>query len=112
VLVAALIVALLTAVGFVLCILPGIVVAFFTMFVTALVVGEGASATDAISGSVALVRQNLGAVVVWFLLAIVLAFVGAIVCLVGLLVTVPVIVISQAYTVRVLHGRPVAAPVG
>ncbi len=107
-LVAAILTSILTAIGLILCVLPGIAVLFFTAFTSAFVVDRKLGAVDAIKGSFDLVKNNLGAVLVWILLAIVCTFVGALVCLVGLLVAVPVVVISQAYTMRALHGQQVA----
>ena len=42
------------------------------------------------------------------LLAFLCVVVGAIACGVGLLVAVPVVLISQAYTLRALTGGPIA----
>lgn len=108
VLVATLIVGLATAIGIVLCIIPGLIVAVLTAFTTAFVVDQKLGAIDAIKASIGLVRGNLGSVIVWMLLAIVCALVGALACGVGLLIAIPVIAISQAYTVRALTGGGIA----
>lgn len=107
-LIASVLTSLLTAIGIVLCILPGIVVAVLTGFTTAMVVDRKLGAVDAIKASVDFVRSNVGAVLLWILLAFVCAVVGTIACVVGLLVALPVIMISQAHTVRTLGGQQVA----
>ena len=66
-------------------------------------------AVDAIKASIDLVKNNLGPAIVWMLLALVCAIVGAIACGVGLLVAIPVILISQAYTVRALTGGQISS---
>ena len=108
--VASLLVSIATAIGIVLCILPGLVVAILCAFTTAFVVDRGLGAVEAIKASIDLVRNNIGATLLWILLAIVTALVGAILCGIGLLVAIPVIVVSQAYTVRALTGGPITAP--
>jgi uncharacterized membrane protein len=111
VLVATILVGLATFVGILLCVIPGIIVAVLTAFTTAFVVDKKLGAVDAIKASIALVRDNLGPVIVWILLAIVCAVVGAIACGVGLLVAIPVILVSQAYTVRALTGGEISPAV-
>lgn len=104
VLVATILVGIATFIGIVLCVIPGIVVAVLCAFTTAFVVDKKLRAVDAIKASIDLVRNNAGSVIVWILLAFVGLVVGAIACGVGLLVAYPVILISQAYTVRALTG--------
>jgi uncharacterized membrane protein len=47
-----------------------------------------------------------GALVLFFLAAAALYVVGACLCGLGLLVAVPVVAVSQAYTFRILTGEP------
>ena len=108
VVVASILVGIATFIGLVLCVLPGIAVIVFTAFTTAFVVDKKLGAVDAIKASVDLVKNNLGPAIVWMLLALVCAIVGAIACGVGLLVAIPVILISQAYTVRALTGGQIS----
>lgn len=104
VLIASLIVGAATFIGIVLCVIPGIIVAFLTAFTTAFVVDRKLGAVEAIKASFDLIKANVGPVILWFLLSFVCVVVGAIACGVGLLVAIPVVVISQAYTVRALTG--------
>ena len=110
-LVASILVGIATFIGIILCVIPGIIVAVLSAFTTALVVDQKLGAIDAIKASVALVRGNLGAVLLWMLVALVCGIVGALACGVGLLVAIPVILISQAYTLRTLTGGQVAPAV-
>ncbi len=109
VLLTALLVAGATAIGTVLCYLPGLIIGFLFNWAMFYVVDEDMSPVDAIKASVNFVTSHLGETIVFYLLGIVAIIVGAVLCLVGLLVTVPVLLIAAAYTFRVLNGRQVTA---
>jgi len=81
----------LTFVGLILCILPGLAVMFFTMFWGYFVVDKNMGPMDAIKASVDLVKNNVGAVIIFLLLSWVVTFVGFIALCVGLLVALPVV---------------------
>ena len=104
----ALIVAVATAVGTVLCYIPGIIVGFLLNWAMFYVVDEGLAPMDAIKASVNFATSHLGETIVFYLLGIVVIVVGAVLCLVGLLVAVPVLLIAAAFTFRVLNGKTVA----
>jgi uncharacterized membrane protein len=110
VLVAAIIIGLLTLVGTILCYLPALIVAYFTQFTLLFIVDKHLSATDAIAASFRLCMNNLGPTILFFLLAIVCVIAGAVVCLIGLLVAIPVVLVGLAYTYRRLQGEPVGGP--
>ena len=105
----AILVGIMTFVGFVLCILPGIAVAFFTMFWGYFVVDKNMSPVDAIKSSFELVKDNIGAVILFLVLGWLVTLAGAIACLVGLIVAVPVVTIATGYMYKRLQGEPVAA---
>ena len=105
--IAALIIAVATAIGSFLCYLPGLVVGFLTMFTMLFVVDKQMKAVDAIKASIKLVTDNLGQTILFYLLAAVCILVGACLCLVGLLVAAPVVLIALAYTYRRLQNEPV-----
>ncbi len=107
--IAAVLIAVATAIGSFLCYVPGLIVGFLTMFTLLFIVDQQMAAVDAIKASFKLVTDHIGATLLWALLAIVAYFVGFVVCCVGLLVAIPVILISLAYTYRRLQGQPVAA---
>jgi uncharacterized membrane protein len=110
VIVAALIIGVLTLIGTLLCYVPALIVAYFTQFTILFIVDKNMSATDAIKASFQLCVNNLGATILWFLLAAVTLIVGAILCLVGELVAIPVVLVGLAYTYRRLQGEPVVDP--
>ena len=108
VIVAALIVAGATAVGSVLCYIPGIIAGFLLNWTMFYVVDEDMAPMDAAKASVKFVTDHLGDTIVFYLLAILVLVLGVILCLVGLLVAAPVMLIAAAYTFRLLNGRQVS----
>ena len=108
VIVTSLVVAVLTAIGFVLLIIPGIIVAFLTLFAVYFVVDKDTNAIDSIKGSLNLVKDNVGNTIVLILLSILVMIVGFLALCVGVLVAIPVLAIAWAYTYKVFLGEPVA----
>jgi uncharacterized membrane protein len=108
VVVAAVIIGVLTFIGTFLCYFPALIVGYLTQFTIPFIVDKNMSATEAIRASFRLCVDNLGPTILWYLLAIVCFIVGAILCLVGLLVAAPVVLIGLAYTFRRLQGEPVS----
>ncbi len=109
---AALIVAVATFIGTLLCYLPGLIVGFLLNWTMFYVVDQDMDPVDAVKASVKFATDHLANTVVFYLLGIVAFIVGAILCLVGLLVAAPVVLIGAAYTFRRLNGQqvsPVAA---
>lgn len=109
VIVAGLLVGVATAVGLLLCVLPGLIVAFFSQFYVWFIVDKRLGAVDAIKASFRLVNSNIGAMVLFFLATLLAYVVGALLCGIGLLAAIPVIYIAQGYTYRRLQGEQVAA---
>ena len=108
VLVAGLIVGVLTAVGYGLCYLPGIIVALFLMFTYLFVIDRNLGAIDAIKASFDTVKKNLGPSILAFLIAAVIMAVGSFVCGIGIIVALPVAELFLAYAYRTLTGGQVA----
>ena len=109
VIIASLVVGVLTFVGFILCVIPGILVAFFTSYTLYFLMDrQELGAMDAIRASFDFTRNNAANVILWFLLSLVAWFVGALLCGIGLIVAVPVILIGTAYTYKTLSNQPVA----
>jgi len=102
-------VSLMTTVGMLLCVLPGIAVAVFAYFSLYFVIDRQLSPVDAIKASFGLVRDNLGNTILWVLVAFVMMVVGACLCGVGLLVAMPLMYLGSAYTYKKLTQQPVAA---
>jgi hypothetical protein len=109
VIIAALIIGVATFVGLILCVLPGIVVIFFTSYTLYFVIDRNQDAMTAIKSSIAMVKDNVGTLILFFLASLAAYIVGACLCGVGLLAAIPVVVIAQAYTFRMLNNDPVTA---
>jgi uncharacterized membrane protein len=109
VVIAALLIAIGTAIGTVLCYIPGLIVGFLTFFTIMFVVDQQMSAIDAIKASYKLVTENLASTLVFYILAGLVLLVSACICGVGLLVGIPVALLGLAYTYRRLLGQPVTA---
>jgi uncharacterized membrane protein len=94
-----------TLIGFVLCYLPGLVVATFCGFAIAFVVDHGQSPVPAIRSSVNLVKENFGNTLLVIVLGGAVATAGLFVCIVGLLVSAPLAMLVHVYTYRFFsHG--------
>ena len=109
VVVTALLLGLAAGIGFVLCYIPGIIVLFLTQFSMFFVVDKRLQPIEAIRASIKLVTDNLGVVLLFYLLSAVVYIVGFCLVCVGLFVAVPVIIIAQAFLYRRLQNEPVAA---
>jgi len=108
VILAGLLVGLAYGIGLILCIIPGIVVLFFSQFYIWFIVDKQMGAIDAIKASFSFVNRNVGTLIGFFLASLVAYFVGALLCGIGLLVAIPVIYVAQGYTYRRLQGESVA----
>jgi uncharacterized membrane protein len=108
VVVAVLIVDILTVVGLVLCIIPGLAVMLFAWFTTVAIVDRNLSPIDGIRASIDIVKANFGQVLLAALTFMALIIVGALLCGVGLLVAAPVAYLFLVYTYRMLSGGSVA----
>ncbi|HQR81156.1 MAG TPA: hypothetical protein PLT68_13155, partial [Actinomycetota bacterium] len=83
-------------------------VAFFGSFFVYFILDQDAGAWDSIMKSFAFVKDNIGNLLLLLILSFIAVFVGALLCGLGLFVAIPVTVIAQAYTYKVLRGQPVA----
>jgi hypothetical protein len=110
VIVASVLIGIATFVGFILCVIPGLLVMFFTSYTLYFLMDrEELGAIDAIKASFDFTKNNAGNVILWFLLSVLAWFVGAILCGIGLIIAVPVVLIGTAYTYKTLNNEPVAA---
>ena len=110
VIVVGLLVAAITFVGTLLCILPGIAASYLLSYSIYFVVDQRMAPGDAIQASFAFCRANLGSTLVWWILSSIFTLIGLCLCGVGYLVTAPVALFGTVYTYRKLHGRPVVQP--
>lgn len=106
---AAVLVAIATGIGIILCVIPGLIVAFFAAYYGYFVLDKKMEAVDAIKASFSFVQANVGTLIVFYLLSLVAYFVGAALCGIGLLVAIPVVIIGQAFLYRRLTGGAVSA---
>ncbi|WP_421119959.1 hypothetical protein ACE2AJ_00945 [Aquihabitans daechungensis] len=97
-----------TLIGTILCILPGIIFAFLGYYWNFYVVDKGLEPVEAIKASINLIKDNVGTVLVWAIVAWLLTAVGIALCCVGYLVAAPVVFIGNAYLFRRLNNEPVA----
>ncbi|WP_141015346.1 hypothetical protein [Nocardioides sambongensis] len=108
VLLTALIIGGASAVGYMLCYLPGIVITFLTSYALYFVIDKQMEPIDAIRASFELIKDNLGDTIIWYIVGGLIAAAGAILCLIGALFTFPLTLIGTAYTYKVLTRQPVA----
>lgn len=84
------------------------VVSIFTLFTTVAIIDRGLSAIEGIRHSIAVARSHFGESLLVWLVSNVLLFVGALLCLVGLVVTAPLSLLFIVYGYRKLSGGMVA----
>jgi uncharacterized membrane protein len=110
VVVASILIGIATFVGLILCVIPGLLVMFFTSYTLYFLMDKPElGAIDAIKASFEFTKANAGNVILWFLLGLVTWFVGALLCGIGLLLAIPVVLIGTAYTYKTINTEPVAA---
>lgn len=108
VVIASLLVGIATSIGYVLCIVPGLIVSIFALFTTVFIVDRNLSAIDGIKASIAVAKANFLQVFLTWLIFNVLISIGSFVCYIGLIVTVPLAVLYMVYAYRTLTGGYVA----
>jgi uncharacterized membrane protein len=109
VIIATVLMGILTSIGYVLCVIPGLAVAILTFFAIIALIDRNLSAIDGLKTSYELVKANFVQVLLVWLSLAAIATVGALVCLVGLIVAIPVATLLQVYAWRRLSGGEVAA---
>ena len=97
------------AVGTLLCVLPGIAFLFFGFLAPFYVLDQQLSPVDAIKASFRTVSSNVGGMLGFAIVTLLVYLAGLLACLVGILVTAPVALLAIAYTYRTANGQPVAA---
>lgn len=107
VILAAIVLPILIGIGLVLFVLPGIVIWFYTIFTLHFIVDKRQNVIEAIASSFRFTHANLGPLIGFFVVGVILNFAGALACGVGLLVTIPMTILASAYTYRVLQGETV-----
>ncbi|SOJ54755.1 hypothetical protein MSIMFB_02248 [Mycobacterium simulans] len=105
--VTALLVAIGTFIGTVLCVIPGLIFGFVAQFAVVFAVDKSLSPVDSIKASIATVRAQLGNSALSWLVQVAAVLVGELLCYVGMLVGVPIASLIQTYTYRKLSGGQV-----
>ena len=108
VIIAGLIVGIVTTIGFILCIIPGVIASIMLMFTVVALLDRNLSPVEAVKSSFDLSKANFGNVILAWLVLIATFIVGALLCGVGLLVAAPVATLFLVYTYRILSGGQVA----
>jgi len=106
---AGILLSIMTFIGFLLCIIPGLIVAFFGAFFVYFILDQDLGAVDSLKASFSFVKDNVGNLLLLLILSWLALLAGALVCGIGLFVAVPVVVIAHTYAYKVLRGQPVAA---
>ncbi|MEE3849940.1 hypothetical protein VZC37_06325 [Gordonia sp. LSe1-13] len=108
VIITAFLVGLGTFIGLILLIIPGIVFAFLAYWSLTFVVDRDMDPIEGIKASFSVISKNAGTLFLLALAVIGLNLVGALLCLVGLLVTIPVTTIATTYAYRYFTGGQIA----
>jgi uncharacterized membrane protein len=107
--VAALLIAFGILVGSILCIIPGLIFAFLTLFALPFVIDRSLSPVESIKASIATARANIAPALLSWLVQYAVMVVGQLLCGVGVIVALPISVLIQVYTYRKLSGGQVVA---
>ncbi|OZD43051.1 MULTISPECIES: hypothetical protein [unclassified Rhodococcus (in: high G+C Gram-positive bacteria)] len=106
--IAGVLVGIATGIGYILLVIPGLVVTFFTWWTFQFVIDRGDEPIPAIKASAKAIASNGGTIFVLALALFGLNIVGAILLGIGLLVTIPITIIAGTYAYRVTVGGRVA----
>jgi hypothetical protein len=104
VILASILVGVLTTIGLVLFVIPGLIVAFLSWWTLQYVIDRGDSATEGLRSSFRAISSQAGPVLLLALALIGINILGAIPFGLGLLITIPVSVIASTYAYRVVSG--------
>jgi len=107
--VVAIVYGLLSAVGLILCILPGIIVIFLFQFSPFYALDKGQGVGEAFGNSYRVVTKNILPVIITAIVNIVAAFVGSLFWGVLTLVALPFAILFTVHVYRQLNQEPVAA---
>ena len=88
---------------------PGIIFGFLAQFAIHFVVDRSQSPVDAMKGSIATTRSDIGGSLLSWLVQYAAMLIGEVLCVVGLFVAFPVALLLQTYTYRKLSGGQVVA---
>ncbi|GAA1715920.1 hypothetical protein [Dietzia cercidiphylli] len=102
--IAAILVGIATTIGFVLLIIPGLVVAFFLYWTLHFVVDRNMTAIDAMKSSVNAIKSDAGNLFALAVLNILVVVAGFLALFVGLLIAIPVATLASVFAYRTITG--------
>jgi uncharacterized membrane protein len=105
---AALLVGVCTGIGYLLCIIPGLVFGFLAQFTIPFVIDRSLSPVDALKASITTAKNHVGGALLSYLVQVAVLWVGGLLFGVGLLAAFPIAVLIQVYTYRRLSGGQIA----
>jgi uncharacterized membrane protein len=106
--VTSLLVGLAVGVGLVLCVIPGVILWFLLFFAPYYVLDKHQSPGEAMKSSIDLVRNNVGGLIGFLLVAGLIMFIGAL-CCIGVLIAYPVAMLAAAFVFKRINGETVVA---
>lgn len=104
----AILVGLITGIGYALCIIPGIIAMFFLMFSVVATIDKSLSPINAMKASFELTKSKVGDSILTLLVTYAINLVGVLLCYVGLIVAAPVAQLFLVHCWRRLNGAPIA----
>lgn len=107
--VVAIVYGILSAVGLVLCIIPGLIVIFLFQFSPLFALDKGQGVGEAFGNSYNVVMKNLGPVILAALVNIVAAMLGGLIFGILTLITLPFAALFTVHVYRQLNGEAIAA---
>jgi uncharacterized membrane protein len=108
VVIAALLIGIGTVVGSLLCVLPGLIFAFFSAYTIPYVIDRSLSPVEALKASFGTIKQHFGSALLAYLVVLAVGLVGGLVVCVGQFISIPVSLLILTYTFRRLSGGQVA----
>jgi uncharacterized membrane protein len=100
---------IIVGVGFILCVIPGIIFGILLFFAPFFAIDKNMKPVDALKASWAITTKNFGNVFVFLLAALGVYILGFLVCFVGILVAGPVVLLAGAYAYKTLTNQPISA---
>jgi uncharacterized membrane protein len=109
VVIASVLVGIITTIGTLLCIVPGVIASVFLMFTSVALVERNLPPTEGMKASYELTKGRFGDAFLALVVMVAITLVGALACGIGLLVAIPVAALFLVYTYRRFSGGNVAS---
>lgn len=105
----AIVVGIVAGIGFVLCIVPGLIWLVVTAYAPLLALEKGCGPGQAISSSINWVKERFGTIFLLLLVCLLLGWAGILLCCIGILITYPITRIAIAYSYRALNDETIVS---